>query len=421
MEDMTELPNENPMLESGENEGNPIRYPPRQFAATPDPENPHRVLRMDDHSGVDGEELRIARDRNNVPEITIESMTSTTEESNDDNNAHDGGDEEEEQQSVVRDKKESEEKENTENESQRLDFGKPVERVASPMKPRPSSPIPGRRPQIPLMALVVGAAVEKNRLDDTLGSDEAIYQQSASKYNSLLNPRDNHVSKKSLVAEIMQTDPRGNKLERASLGRYQPMGSDDVSLLRPCEMQSYKSRSSSDMQHSVSQSEKVTTTESAGKESIEVSKETDTDKGMSFLKKIIGARGSDSGPVASADKKPVTSDNADVDESGGLASTAGVLTSMIRWKTKKRLHTGTRETREKYPGYLDLFTRLSRELNTSVPFPIVLQTRREALPIIQNIAKAYKSTLGLHHQMTRQACAKVEKLRSELQDSDVFL
>ncbi|XP_041469862.1 uncharacterized protein LOC121419449 [Lytechinus variegatus] len=295
MEDMTELPNEKPMQERGENEGNPMRYPPRQFAATPDPENPHRVLR------VDGEELRIARDRNNVPEITIESMTSTTEESKDD--AHDGGDEEGEQQSVVRDKKESEEKENTENESQRIDFGKPVERVASPMKPRPSSPIPGRRPQIPLMALVVGAAVEKSRLDDTLGSDEAIYQQSASKYNSLLNPRDNQVSRKSLVAEIMQTDPHGNKLERApSLGRYQPMGSDDVSLLRPSEMQSYKSRSSSETQHSVSQSEKLSPTESAGKESIEVTKETDTDKGISFLKKFLGARGSDSGPVSSADK-----------------------------------------------------------------------------------------------------------------------
>lgn len=81
---------------------------------------------------------------------------------------------------------------------------------------------------------------------------------------------DNHASKMSMVGEIVQTDSHGNKLERtpSTIGRYHPIGSNELSLLRPCEM--------------------YTNTEHAAEKDSTVQSTKDTDIDKSMASKVFG-------------------------------------------------------------------------------------------------------------------------------------
>ncbi|XP_072168317.1 uncharacterized protein [Diadema setosum] len=277
---------------------------------------------------------------------------------------------------------------------------------------RMPSPVPGKRPgQVPFMAYVVDAAVEKKRLDQAL---DAVPSRSHFKSSlAICDPA--NASKMSLVAEIIRTDSYGNKLRvvPTSKGRYQPIGPDEHSLLSPSELKQQRSKSQMDCEEAKLE-----------RNSMAFSKKTKDEEApvqtapLRSAPEQTEAPRKECVPPVGPKKNQDQSQEQNQKSNSGMAATVGVLTSLIKWQIKSKKE---KNANEKYPGYLDLFNRLSNELNTSVPFPLLLQCRREALLIVLNIAKAYKSTLGPHHMMTEEAFTKVEKLRSSLQDSDVFL
>ena len=58
---------------------------------------------------------------------------------------------------------------------------------------------------------------------------------------------------------------------------------------------------------------------------------------------------------------------------------------------------------------------------TELPHHLLVETWREALPIVERVAKAYKKQLGSKNRLTQHASKAVAKLRSKIQADDDLL
>ncbi|XP_033631136.1 uncharacterized protein LOC117293006 [Asterias rubens] len=231
-------------------------------------------------------------------------------------------------------------------------------------------------------------------------------------------------SKMSLVAELKQKDSFPGKPLRAipsSKGRYQPIGAEDKSL-RPIGADD-DDDADSELPREINQEVKDPTGDFTTKEKTTI---LDLDKATKqyrypclFMFKLT--------------QNPETSASASTEQSGAepnmtadgsvkrdsLVATINVVTNLMKWQLKSKKQAGVKlKSMEKYKGHMEVIQRRSRQEQVELPYPIRLNIRREVLPIIHNIVKDYKLTLGPNHKLTREAMAKEAQLQSELTEGD---
>ncbi|KAJ8046013.1 hypothetical protein HOLleu_09162 [Holothuria leucospilota] len=100
---------------------------------------------------------------------------------------------------------------------------------------------------------------------------------------------------------------------------------------------------------------------------------------------------------------------------GSMASTVTTIAGLKKWKLKARQD--TQSDFEKYPGHLRVVQEHLRQEKTETPLTIRQDVKKEVLPILANIVRAYKKELVGEHRLLREATLKYEKLKSELQDA----
>ncbi|XP_071796078.1 uncharacterized protein [Asterias amurensis] len=215
-------------------------------------------------------------------------------------------------------------------------------------------------------------------------------------------------SKMSLVAELKQKDSFGKPLRAipSSKGRYQPIGAEDKSL-RPIGADDY---ADSELPRQINQAVEDPTGDFTTKEKTTI---LDLDK----------ATKQNPEPSASASTEQSGAEpNMTADGSvkrDSLVATINVVTNLMKWQLKSKKQAGVKlKSMEKYKGHMEVIQRRSRQEQVELPYPIRLNIRREVLPIIHNVVKDYKLTLGPNHKLTREAMAKEAQLQSELTEGD---
>ncbi|XP_070576736.1 uncharacterized protein [Ptychodera flava] len=108
-------------------------------------------------------------------------------------------------------------------------------------------------------------------------------------------------------------------------------------------------------------------------------------------------------------------------KAAGLPGQASMVTNIRKWQLKSKDKTTPLKGFVKDKYHLSIIRKEWDNITIELPFPALVQVKKEAKPILQSIVKEYKSTFGANHKLTLEVQAKLEQLNDELGGPDVFV